>query len=66
MMRVLSAANGFENVAGSAEYAPRPDYRPLTKFEKRGARLGHGVWDLMFKKTLQLHCPENDAPELLS
>ena len=31
-------------------YAPRPDYRPLTKFELRGERLGHGVWDLIFSK----------------
>lgn len=33
------------------DYAPRPEYRPLTKFEKRGLALGHGVWDLVFKKT---------------
>ena len=31
-------------------YAPRPDFRPQTKFETRGLRLGHGVWDLMFKR----------------
>ena len=31
-------------------YAPRPDYRPLTKFEQRGLRLGHGVWDLVLKR----------------
>lgn len=31
-------------------YAPKPDYRPLTKFEKRGLRLGHGVWDLVFQR----------------
>ncbi|MBK7900211.1 MAG: tRNA (guanosine(46)-N7)-methyltransferase TrmB [Azonexus sp.] len=31
-------------------FAPRPDYRPLTKFENRGLRLGHGVWDVIFKK----------------
>jgi tRNA (guanine-N7-)-methyltransferase len=31
-------------------YAPRPAYRPLTKFEQRGLRLGHGVWDVVFKK----------------
>ena len=31
-------------------YAPRPAYRPLTKFEQRGLRLGHGVWDLVFRK----------------
>ena len=33
-----------------AGYAPRPDYRPLTKFEQRGLRLGHGVWDLVFAR----------------
>jgi tRNA (guanine-N7-)-methyltransferase len=33
-----------------ADYAPRPDYRPLTKFEKRGINLGHGVWDLVFRR----------------
>ncbi len=33
-----------------AGYAPRPDYRPLTKFEQRGVRLGHGVWDLVFHR----------------
>jgi hypothetical protein len=31
-------------------YAPQPDYRPLTKFENRGLKLGHGVWDLVFKR----------------
>ena len=31
-------------------YAPRPDYRPVTKFENRGVKLGHGVWDLVYKK----------------
>lgn len=38
-------------LANSAEdYAPRPDYRPLTKFEQRGLKLGHGVWDLIFRR----------------
>ncbi|MGK0293157.1 MAG: tRNA (guanine-N7-)-methyltransferase, partial [Porticoccaceae bacterium] len=32
-------------------YSERPSYRPITKFEKRGERLGHGIWDLVFKKT---------------
>lgn len=32
------------------DYAPRPDYRPLTKFEQRGLKLGHGVWDIVFRK----------------
>ena len=31
-------------------FAPRPDYRPLTKFERRGLKLGHGVWDLVFER----------------
>ncbi len=51
MMAVMSEAEGFENTAGKGQYLPRPDYRPLTKFEQRGKKLGHGVWDLMFKKT---------------
>ena len=50
MMRVMNVAEGFENTAGKDQYLPRPDYRPLTKFEQRGQRLGHGVWDLIFKK----------------
>ena len=50
MMRVMSASEGYENTAGKDQYLPRPDYRPLTKFEQRGQRLGHGVWDLIFKK----------------
>ena len=50
MMEVMSDAEGFKNQAGSQEYSPRPEYRPLTKFEKRGHRLGHGVWDLLFEK----------------
>ena len=51
MLETLSEAEGFENCTGSGQYSPRPAYRPLTKFEKRGERLGHGVWDLIFKKT---------------
>jgi len=51
MMKEMSAATGFENKAGDHEYSERPDYRPITKFEQRGQRLGHGVWDLIFVKT---------------
>lgn len=50
MMKVMSLAEGFENNAGADQYIPRPDYRPLTKFEQRGHRLGHGVWDLIFQR----------------
>lgn len=48
MLAVLSAEPLLENTAD--DYAPRPEYRPLTKFEQRGLRLGHGVWDLVFRK----------------
>ena len=48
MLAVLSAEPLLENTAPG--YAPRPDYRPLTKFENRGIKLGHGVWDLVFRK----------------
>ncbi len=51
MLAVLSAAEGFRNTSGDGAYAPKPDYRPETKFERRGHRLGHGVWDLLFEKT---------------
>ena len=51
MMEVMSAAEGFKNTEAEGQYAPRPEFRPLTKFEKRGHRLGHGVWDLLFEKT---------------
>ena len=52
MREVLAAEPTLENsAADSADaYAPRPDWRPLTKFENRGIKLGHGVWDLMFIK----------------
>lgn len=48
MLEVMSAAQGFANQAGQGQFSPKPDYRPNTKFEKRGERLGHGVWDLVF------------------
>ena len=46
MLEVLSANELLRNTAEG--FAPRPDYRPLTKFEQRGIKLGHGVWDLVF------------------
>ena len=48
MLEVLSAEPGLVNTADT--YAEKPAYRPLTKFENRGLRLGHGVWDLVFRK----------------
>jgi tRNA (guanine-N7-)-methyltransferase len=50
MMEVMSAAEGFSNKAGESQYSPQPEWRPVTKFQKRGERLGHGVWDLMFER----------------
>ena len=50
MMAVLSAEHGLGNECGGGEFAPRPEHRPLTKFERRGERLGHGVWDLVFQR----------------
>ncbi len=48
MLEVLSAEPTLQNSAET--YAPRPSYRPVTKFENRGLKLGHGVWDLVFTK----------------
>jgi tRNA (guanine-N7-)-methyltransferase len=48
MLAVLSEEPALRNTA--AGFAPKPDYRPLTKFEHRGLKLGHGVWDLVFEK----------------
>ena len=46
MLALLAAEPALRNTA--AGYAPRPPWRPLTKFEARGLKLGHGVWDLLF------------------
>jgi tRNA (guanine-N7-)-methyltransferase len=48
MLEVLGGEASLRNTADG--YAPRPDYRPVTKFENRGLKLGHGVWDLVFEK----------------
>lgn len=53
MLAVLSAEPDFVNTSLNGDYCERPDYRPLTKFENRGLRLGHGVWDLIFKNGLK-------------
>lgn len=50
MLAVMSEAEPFRNLSSAGDYVPRPASRPLTKFERRGQRLGHGVWDLMFEK----------------
>jgi len=50
MLEVLEKADGLRNLATDGGYVPRPDNRPLTKFEARGQRLGHGVWDLQYQR----------------
>lgn len=51
MLEVMNQVPGFKNLSAKGDYIDRPDSRPLTKFEQRGHRLGHGVWDLMFERT---------------
>jgi len=50
MLEVLGAEPLLRNRQATGGYADRPAYRPETKFERRGLRLGHGVWDLVFEK----------------
>lgn len=48
VLDILKVEPLLENIA--SDYAPKPEYRPLTKFENRGIKLGHGVWDLIFTR----------------
>ncbi len=50
MLAVLSASREFRNTASGGDFVPRPEGRPLTRFEQRGLRLGHGVRDLIFER----------------
>ncbi|WP_113632066.1 tRNA (guanosine(46)-N7)-methyltransferase TrmB [Pectobacterium peruviense] len=50
MLEVMTSVAGYRNLSDNNEYVVRPESRPLTKFEARGQRLGHGVWDLMFER----------------
>jgi tRNA (guanine-N7-)-methyltransferase len=50
MLTVLSQHAGLCNQDAAGRFIPRPDLRPMTKFEQRGLHLGHGVWDLLFIK----------------
>jgi tRNA (guanine-N7-)-methyltransferase len=50
MLEVMDACAGFDNINGPGRYAARPEYRIETKFERRGRRLGHGVWDLLYRR----------------
>ena len=50
MLDIMTAEPEFRNCAGKGNVSPRPAWRPVTKFERRGQRLGHGVWDLLFER----------------
>lgn len=50
MQAVLTAEANLSNLQLDGGFTPRPETRPLTKFEQRGRRLGHGVWDLIYRK----------------
>jgi tRNA (guanine-N7-)-methyltransferase len=51
MLEVLNANPSLTNLAANATFVERSGERVTTRFEKRGARLGHGVWDLAFQRT---------------
>ena len=50
MVEVLDGFAGLTNQAGTGNFTDRPDFRPMTKFERRGIESGHGVWDLIYSK----------------
>ncbi len=50
MRTVMEESAAFENIAGKNQFSPRPEQRTLTRFEQRGHRLGHEVWDLLYRK----------------
>jgi tRNA (guanine-N7-)-methyltransferase len=51
MLSVGNACDRLQSLSADNAYVERPDFRPATRFERRGARLGHGVWDLAYIKT---------------
>jgi tRNA (guanine-N7-)-methyltransferase len=50
MLKVMENAEGYKNLAGQGNYSVRPNFRPTTKFESKGKRMGHGVWDLLYTR----------------
>ncbi|RUM93817.1 MAG: tRNA (guanosine(46)-N7)-methyltransferase TrmB, partial [Thiothrix sp.] len=50
VLEILEESQQLKNMSPTSNYIPRPATRPLTKFEQRGLKRGHGVWDLMFRK----------------
>jgi len=64
MLRVLAAEARLENTV--AGFAPRPEHRPQTKFEERGLRLGHAVWDVVFRRRQGSVETEDDRQDQLA
>ena len=56
MLEIMEAAPGYHNQAGAGQYSPQPDFRPVTKFQKRGEGKGHGVWDLIYQTANRHGC----------
>jgi tRNA (guanine-N7-)-methyltransferase len=50
MRDIMEAQPGYRNVLGAGQFSERPEHRPKTKFEERGQKLGHGVWDLLYQR----------------
>jgi tRNA (guanine-N7-)-methyltransferase len=50
MLSVCNANPSLDSLSADRTYVPRPEFRPPTRFERRGERLGHGVWDLAYTK----------------
>ncbi|WJV47773.1 tRNA (guanosine(46)-N7)-methyltransferase TrmB [Streptomyces flavofungini] len=63
MLEVLTAHPDFENVQEDGGYAPRPDFRPQTRFEGQGLRKGHVVRDLLFRRAATLTEQPEPAPD---
>ena len=53
MLAVCNADPELESLSPDLTYVPRPEFRPATRFERRGERLGHGVWDLAYAKRVR-------------
>ncbi|MGH8593811.1 MAG: tRNA (guanosine(46)-N7)-methyltransferase TrmB [Gammaproteobacteria bacterium] len=57
IQKVMAQETGLTNLAGDAVYAPRPRWRPLTRYESRARQLGHKIWEFVYAV-----CTEGDAP----
>ena len=50
MLEVMQSSTAFDSLSDASGFVARPEHRPITRFERRGHRLGHGVWDLAYRK----------------